>query len=190
MASPSSVKNGDNQSLDSLYAADGTPRLKRAVGSKAAGSLSTEESWAGSATHTHGATLQVGDGVSLAAGVDYGGVVTPLLVDSSGVLQAALSSGGGSPLSGYTATSSGAAEALSISVGSVGCDGVLVKADPDNAEDVWVGGYGLTADKSPTAGFRLAPGESMGVPVNDLSYVFIRRGGSVDVGVYWLLQVH
>lgn len=88
----------------------------------------------------------------------------------------------GLPATGYKATASGTAVAIAS---STPCQGVLVRADPDNAEDVWVGPTGLTTSKAATDGYRLAPGEAVGIACRNLAQVFIKRGGSVDVGVYY-----
>lgn len=91
----------------------------------------------------------------------------------------------GSPKTGYKVTT--AATELAVA-GSVLVDGVVVKADPDNAEDVWVGPTGITTTKLTTDGYRLAPGESIGIACRNLNSVYIRRGGSVNVGVYYSAQ--
>lgn len=92
----------------------------------------------------------------------------------------------GNPKTGYKATTAGTE--IAISSTSVPADGVVVKADPDNTEDVWVGATGLTTTKATTDGYRLAPGESIGVACRNLNAVFIRRGGSVNQAVYFSAQ--
>lgn len=92
----------------------------------------------------------------------------------------------GTTKTGYKVTT--ASTEIAISSTSVPCDGVVVKADPDNAEDVWVGATGITTTKATTDGYRLAPGESIGLAARNLNAVFIRRGGSVNVGVYFAGQ--
>lgn len=90
----------------------------------------------------------------------------------------------GLPKTGYMLTT--AATEIAISATSVPCQGVLVKADPDNAEDVWVGPTGITTNKTnATEGYRLQPGESVGIACRNLNTVFIRRGASTNVGVYF-----
>jgi len=89
----------------------------------------------------------------------------------------------GTPSTGYKATTAGTE--LAISSTSVPCQGVVVKADPDNSEDIWVGPTGLTTTKAATDGYRLAPSESVGIACRNLNTVFIRRGGSVNQGVYF-----
>lgn len=89
----------------------------------------------------------------------------------------------GLPGTGYKVTT--ASTEIAISSTSVPCQGVIVKADPDNAEDVWVGATGITTTKATTDGYRLAPGESVGMPCRNANTVFIRRGAATDVGVYW-----
>lgn len=90
----------------------------------------------------------------------------------------------GLPATGYKVTTAGTEIAISSS--SIPCQGVLVKADPDNTEDVWVGPTGITTNKTAaTDGYRLAGGESVGIACRNVNTVFIRRGGSVNVGIYF-----
>lgn len=89
---------------------------------------------------------------------------------------------------GYMVTT-GSTE-IAITSTSTPCQGVLVKADPDNTVDVWVGVTGLTTNKTnATDGYRLAPGESVGVPCRNANTIFIRRGASTNVGVYWISSI-
>jgi len=92
----------------------------------------------------------------------------------------------GTPKTGYK-TTAGSTE-IAISSSSVPCDGAVVMASPDNSEDVWVGPTGITTTKATTDGFRLQPGQSVGVSCRNLNTVFIRRGGSVDQAVYFSAQ--
>lgn len=92
----------------------------------------------------------------------------------------------GTTKTGYKATTAGTE--IAVTSTSVPCDGVVIKADPDNAEDVWVGPTGITVNKSTTDGYRLAPGEAVGLAARNLNAVFIRRGGSVNVSVYFAAQ--
>lgn len=89
----------------------------------------------------------------------------------------------GTPKTGYRATTLGTE--LAISSISVPCQGVTVLADPDNTEDIWVGGTGITSTKASTDGFRLVPGQSLDVPCRNVNTVFMLRGGAVNQGVYW-----
>lgn len=90
----------------------------------------------------------------------------------------------GVPRTGYMLTTS--STAIAISAASVPCQGVIVKADPDNVEDVWVGPAGITVNHTnATEGYRLEPGASVGIPCRNANTVFIRRGASTDVAVYW-----
>lgn len=89
----------------------------------------------------------------------------------------------GLPGTGYKVTA--ASTEIAISSTSAPCQGVIVKADPDNAEDVWVGATGITTTKATTDGYRLAPGESVGMPCRNANTVFIRRAAATNVGVYW-----
>jgi len=86
---------------------------------------------------------------------------------------------------GHKAMTAGAAVAIS---GTLPCQGVLVKADSDNAATIYVGKSDLTADKTEsTGGWPLVPGESVGVPCRNASEVFI-RGTGTD-GVAWIASV-
>jgi hypothetical protein len=56
--------------------------------------------------------------------------------------------------------------------------GVLVRApgtnDPvPNTAPIWIGGLNVTADSSPTGGIPIPPGESMFIPIADLSTLFV-----------------
>lgn len=67
--------------------------------------------------------------------------------------------------------------ALQLSTSSIPCQGVLIKAREANANDVWVGVSGITADTTEaTGGYRLVPGAAVGVPCRDLNEVYLRWG--------------
>jgi hypothetical protein len=90
----------------------------------------------------------------------------------------------GSFASGYKATT-GSSE-IQVTGSSIPCQGMIVKADPDNTLDVWVGITGLTVNKTAaTEGYRLAPGESVGVPCRNANTIYIRSTAS-GAGVYWI----
>lgn len=87
---------------------------------------------------------------------------------------------------GHKALTGGARVALYSS--SLLCQGVLVKADVDNAANIYVGKSDVTADKvQGTGGFLLQPGESVGVPCRDVTEVYI-VGTGTD-GVMWLASL-
>ena len=109
-------------------------------------------------------------------------------VDGQDITEIGVYQTSGDLITGYVATSGGTEMALSG--GSIPCSGVIVKADPDNTEDVWVGPTGLTSNKSAGDGYRLSQGESVGLPCRDAASVFILRGGSVNVGVYFVVNVN
>lgn len=88
MVAPASVKNTLNQSIDTAYHADGTGRVKLAIGDKDIG-LATHGAWQGVATHANGETFTAGDGVAVVAGLDSS-TVRALLVDAIGRLLAVL----------------------------------------------------------------------------------------------------
>lgn len=94
----------------------------------------------------------------------------------------------GKPKTGYMVTT-GSTE-IAISASSIPCQGVIVKADPDNTEDIWVGATGITVNKTnATEGYRLSPGESVGIPCRNVNTVFVRRGASSNMGVYWTASI-
>jgi len=86
---------------------------------------------------------------------------------------------------GHKAMTGGARVVIS---GSLPCQGVLVKADIDNAANLYVGKSDVTADKvEGTGGYLLQPGESVGVPCRNANEVYII--GSGTDGVMWLASV-
>ena len=87
MAQPVSELNTRGQSMDTLYAADGTPLVKLGIGEIAPAGLTPAAGWQGLATHVDGATFGASDGVVVAAGLD-GTTVRKLLVDTTGRLLA------------------------------------------------------------------------------------------------------
>jgi hypothetical protein len=83
MAQPESELNTRGQSMDTLYASDGTPLVKLGVGEKTVAGLTPAGGWQAAATHADGATFAASDGVGAVAGVD-GTTVRTMLVDSLG----------------------------------------------------------------------------------------------------------
>jgi hypothetical protein len=78
---------------------------------------------------------------------------------------------------------------LVLTDASIPCQGVLVKAREDNANDVWIGRDGaLTADTTEgTGGWRLQPGASVRVPCRNANEVYIRWATyTAGDGVEWL----
>lgn len=77
---------------------------------------------------------------------------------------------------------------LQLTTTSTPCQGILVKARTANANDVWVGITGLTADTTEsTGGWRLAPGESIGVPCRNANTVYLRWATYTSGdGVEWI----
>lgn len=71
---------------------------------------------------------------------------------------------------------------------STPCQGVLVKAREANVNDVWVGKTGLTANTTEsTGGYRLAPGQSVGVPCRNVNEVYLRWATYTSGdGVEWI----
>lgn len=81
--------------------------------------------------------------------------------------------------------------ALQLSTSSIPCQGVLVKAREANANDVWVGKTGLTADTTEaTGGWRLKPGAVIGVPCRNVNEVFLRWATFTSGdGVEWIASI-
>lgn len=77
---------------------------------------------------------------------------------------------------------------LQLTGTSTPCQGVLVKARAANVNDVWVGKTGLTADTTEsTGGWRLKPGESVGVPCRNANEVYLRWATyTAGDGVEWI----
>lgn len=89
MPNPDFPTDGQGSEVDALVNADGDAYLKLGVGTKLPFGASTSAAWAGSASHTDGATFVALDGVMLAAGFVAGGTtVKKMLVDANGVLLA------------------------------------------------------------------------------------------------------
>lgn len=86
MAQPASIQNTRSQSMDTIYAADGTPLIKLAIGIKSVG-LTPDAGWQGVASHADGDTFNTADGALVVAGVESGGgTVVKLLADALGKL--------------------------------------------------------------------------------------------------------
>lgn len=80
-----SIKNDLVQSLDTLWAADGTTKIKLGIGTKGVAGQDQATAWQGVATHVDGASYVEADGVVLIAGSD-GSNVRKLLMDANGLL--------------------------------------------------------------------------------------------------------
>lgn len=80
---------------------------------------------------------------------------------------------------------------LQLSTSTTPCQGVLIKARAANVNDVWVGKTGLTADTTEaTGGWRLRPGESVGVPCRNVTEVYLRWAAFTSGdGVEWIASV-
>lgn len=164
MVQPASIVNTATQSTDTIYGADGTARVKMAIGDKAVG-LTPHGAWQAVATHTEGDALTAADGVVVSAGVVPGtSVIVPLLVDVDGRVSVSLS-----PASGNTVDWGGvvAADAISQEVMGVNLTRkYLFIQNLDDAEDLWID---FTADAvidSPS--IRLLPNDTY---VMEASYV-------------------
>jgi hypothetical protein len=77
---------------------------------------------------------------------------------------------------------------LQLTGTSTPCQGVLIKAREANVNDVWVGKTGLTADTTEaTGGYRLAAGQSVGVPCRNANEVYLRWATyKAGDGVEWI----
>ena len=68
---------------------------------------------------------------------------------------------------------------------NIPCQGVLIKADPNNTGTVYVGKSDVTTDwADSTGGFPVEPGASVGVPCRNVNEVFII--GTASDRVAWL----
>jgi len=77
--------------------------------------------------------------------------------------------------------------AIALSATSIPCQGLVVKADKNNLDTVYVGKSDVTANATnTTGGYPLEPGESVGVPCRNVNEVYIRRPGSNNVAVAWI----
>lgn len=86
MTAPLSILNTRSQSIDTLWHADGSTKIKLAIGSVTSGSVVPDAAWTGVATHEANGSVGAGDGVVVAAGATTGDDVKRLLVDSNGKL--------------------------------------------------------------------------------------------------------
>lgn len=85
-----------------------------------------------------------------------------------------------------TDSSSTALDGFTLSVGTTktqleaqACSEVLLQADPDNTENIRVGGLNNQM-------FKLMPGAVMGFPVKDMSYLYVRAdGGTQSIHGIW-----
>lgn len=157
MAQPASVVNNIGQSVDTLYASDGTTRLKIAVGSRTQGSVEPDASWHGVASHEDGATFVASDGVTLIAGFESGsGQVRKIEVDASGkmIVAAGVRSGTLTDQSGTLAAGAAADVMMAINVDRT----YLFIQNVDPAEEMWVNFTATAVVGQPS--IRLGPGDS------------------------------
>jgi hypothetical protein len=77
---------------------------------------------------------------------------------------------------------------LQLSTTSIPCQGVIIKARDDNANDVWVGKTGLTTNTTEsTGGWKLVPGASQGFPCRNVNEVYLRWATFTSGdGVEWI----
>lgn len=86
---------------------------------------------------------------------------------------------------GHGHVSTTGANAIQLTVTSTPCQGVIVKAHKENAATIYVGTSTVTANyTASTGGYPLEPGESVGVPTQNVNLVYV-RGGTGD-GVAWI----
>lgn len=89
----------------------------------------------------------------------------------------------GSLSNGHVSTTG--ANAIQLKVATLPCQGVIVKAHKENAATIYVGTSTVTANyTAATGGYPLEPGESVGVPTQDVNTVYV-RGATAD-GVAWI----
>jgi hypothetical protein len=56
---------------------------------------------------------------------------------------------------------------------STSCKSVTIQAEKDNTDDVIIGGSGVVGALATREGIYLAPGDSIDVPIDDLSKVYV-----------------
>lgn len=89
----------------------------------------------------------------------------------------------GSLTHGHVATTG--ANAIQLKATTLPCQGVIVKAHKENSATIYVGASTVTADyTAATGGYPLEPGESVGVPTQDASTVYVR--GATGDAVAWI----
>ncbi len=138
MVQPASIVNTGAQSLDTLYAADGTPLLKLAIGNKAIAGLTPHGGGQLVGTHADGQTFVAADPLVLMGGYDSSGStpIRKILVTPNGELIAITR-----PTSGLltdrsgTITAGGTAQTLMASNAS---RRYLLIINIDATEDLWI----------------------------------------------------
>lgn len=145
MAAPTSILNTRSQSTDTLFGPDGVSKIKLGIGSKAVSGLTALGAWQGVATHIDGATFAASDGVIALAGVE-GTTVRKILVDSSGHLLVAITSGGGA-LTNISGSIAAGATAQTISAATPARRYFFIQ-NLDASEDLWINfGTAAVADQ-------------------------------------------
>lgn len=76
-----------------------------------------------------------------------------------------------------------AEEQLSLQTASFGTVWIRIKADDGNSQDLVIG-EDESGQAAPTSGFRLAPGEEVRLPVQDMEFLTIRSADGVTTETY------
>jgi len=187
VAAPPSIKNTDSQSIDTIYGADGTGRIKKAIGDvTAGGGLTPHLGWEGVATHQDADAFATNDGLVVAAGVELSGTaIHKLAVDANGKLYVVASLA--TPALVGTGHKDVAVTGTAVALrSSTACTSVTVKADTANAATIYVGISTVTNDETAgTGGLQLEPGESIAIDVANLATVFINGTAGDGVSYMW-----
>lgn len=159
MVAPASPENTRTQSLDAVWAADGSARVKLAVGSRAVGALAPEAAWQGVATHVDGETFAASDGVVLAAGLDVvdGTTIRRLRTDPVGRLVVAVTPSQGALTDGSGSITVGGTSQVAFAANTA--RKYLLVQNLHATEDLWVHfGSAATTDQP---SIKLVPGAAL-----------------------------
>jgi hypothetical protein len=134
MAAPTSLTNAAAQSLDTLYAADGTPLLKGGITGPSPTGITPAAGWQKAATHMDGATFGTGaDGVSVAGVKDGSGHAVALNAGIAGTPAATVltvqGNASGTPVPVSVAAAAGPATGTRSSVSAAVADTLLLAAN-------------------------------------------------------------
>lgn len=67
-------------------------------------------------------------------------------------------------------------------------NGVLIYADQLNTDKIWLGEQGLTADSADsTDGFPLSSGDSLFLPIRQITEIYVTSGTDSNQKVWWVL---
>ena len=174
MANPNSLLNGQALEIDPIVRADGTVKLKLALGSKTVSGADAPAGWEGTATHEAAATVAASDGVVLVATGAVGAAANPVSVTNRMPVAGSLN---GPPLTTWQAVT---ATATLLPASPLSGRGLLdIQAWENNALPVFIGGSGVTArtfGATPGAadGIMLMAGETYRMPLRQAGAIYAR----------------